>query len=76
MGGFLFPLLLGCGIVLIGKVAWWPGCRVWLWVTCHLLGVGLCYLVGLPVGKCCLLYRADAPLSMFIGEVLSVFRFL
>ena len=31
------------------------------------------YLVGMPAGIWCFLYRADAPFPIFIGEVLSVF---
>ena len=40
-----------------------------------LLGCGIVfYLVGLPVWQLLVLFRAEAPLPMFIGEVLSVFR--
>ena len=38
--------------------------------------VGFVCLVGLPVGICWFLYRADAPFPMFIGEVLFDFRCL
>ena len=31
------------------------------------------YLVGMPAGIWCFLYRANAPFPIFIGEVLSVF---
>ena len=42
------PLFAWCGLVLIGRVAWLPICKVWF-ARC----VGIFYLVGLPVGNCC-----------------------
>ena len=59
------------------QFACWPVCGVWfvvslrmpclwawfIWLVCLLAFVGF-------------LYRADAPFPIFIGEVLSVFRFI
>ena len=69
----LFPFFLpGCVLVLIGRVARWPVCGSGL--VCYLLpGVWACWFA------CCqllILYRADAPFPMCIGEVPFVFWFL
>ena len=60
-----------CGLLLLGWCAYTPACGVWF-VFCfwYALYAGLVYLVWLPV------YRAGAPPPKFLGEVLSVFRFL
>ena len=66
----------GVGLFLIGKVTWWPVCGVWFWVVYHLSGVWACLFGWFACWQMFFLYRADGPFPMFIGEVLSVFRFL
>ena len=63
-----------------GWFAYWPICGVIFFCVsplCPGCGLGF-YVAGFPVGFCfCwFLFRADAPFPIFIGEVLSVFRFL
>ena len=70
-GRGLIPSLLRCRLVLIGTVL---GFGFRLSIICSVCGLGLfgwfAYWLVL------FLYRADARFPMFIGEVLSVFRFL